>query len=112
MIRGVNTFRPTDGVDDQIEAWGSFTGLPEVTHTHTHQDLDWARIETWGDGEGVTAAFYRANACSDEKLQPNFNWPVLRAIRGYKRAITGSNWEITNPKSIDHGGVPRGGVKN
>jgi hypothetical protein len=33
MIGGVNTFRPTDGVDDRIEAWGSFTGLPEVTHT-------------------------------------------------------------------------------
>ena len=73
--------------------------------------MDWARIETWGDGEGVTAAFYRANACSDEKLQPNFNWPVLRAIRGYKRAITGSNWEITNPKSTDHGGVPCGGAR-
>jgi hypothetical protein len=57
-------------------------------------------------------AFYRANACSDEKLRPNINWPVLRAIRGYKRARTGSNWEITNPKSIDHSGVPRGGVKN
>jgi hypothetical protein len=24
-------FRPTDGVNDQIEAWESFTGLPEVS---------------------------------------------------------------------------------
>jgi hypothetical protein len=86
--------------------------LHGFTRDDTHQDLDWARIETWGDGEGVTAAFYRANACSDEKLRPYFNWPVLRAIRGYKRARTGSNWEITNPKSTDHGGVPRDRVKN
>jgi hypothetical protein len=25
-------FRPTDDVNDQIESWESFTGLPEMTH--------------------------------------------------------------------------------
>jgi hypothetical protein len=45
-------------------------------------------------------------------LQPNFNWSILRAIGGYKRSRTGSNWEVTNPKSTDHGGVLHGGVKN
>jgi hypothetical protein len=57
-------------------------------------------------------AFYRAGVCSGERLRPNFNWSVLRAIGGYKRARTGSNWEVTNPKSVDHGGVLHGGVKN
>jgi hypothetical protein len=74
--------------------------------------LDWARTETWVDEEGVKAAFYRAGACSGERHRPNFNWSVLRAIGGYKRARIGSNWEVTNPKSIDHDGVPHGGVKN
>jgi hypothetical protein len=74
--------------------------------------LDWARTETWVDGEGVTAAFYRAGACSGERLWPNFNWSVLRAIGGYKQARAGRNWEVTNPKSADHGGVLHGGVKN
>ena len=64
------------------------------------------------DRGGVTTAFYRAGACSGERLRPNFNWSVLRAIGGYKRARTGSNWEVTNPKSVDHGGVLHGGVKN
>jgi hypothetical protein len=66
----------------------------------------------WGDGEGVAAAFYRAIVCSGERLRPNLDWLVLRAIGGYKRARTGSNWEVTNPKSADHGGVLYGGVKN
>jgi hypothetical protein len=33
MIRGVNTFWTTDDMDDKIEAWGSFTGSPEVMYT-------------------------------------------------------------------------------
>jgi hypothetical protein len=74
--------------------------------------LDWARIETWGDGEGVTAAFYRAIVCSGERLRPNLNWLVLRAIGGYKRVKIGSNWQITNPQSADHGGALHGGAKN
>jgi hypothetical protein len=32
MVIRMEAFRPTDGVNDQIEAWESFTGLPEVTH--------------------------------------------------------------------------------
>jgi hypothetical protein len=49
------------------------------------------RIEEWVDSGGVTAAFYRAGACSGERLRPNFNWSVLRAIGVYKRARAGSN---------------------
>jgi hypothetical protein len=64
------------------------------------------------DRGGVTTAFYRAGACSGERLRPNFNWSVLRAIGGYKRARAGSNWEVTNPKSAEHGEVLHGGVKN
>jgi hypothetical protein len=33
MIGWVNAFRTTDDMDDKIEAWGSFTGLPEVLYT-------------------------------------------------------------------------------
>jgi hypothetical protein len=32
MIGWVNTFRTTDGMDDKIEAWGSFTGSPGVMY--------------------------------------------------------------------------------
>jgi hypothetical protein len=69
------------------------------------------RTEERVDRGGVTAAFYRAGACSGERLLPNFNWSVLRAIGGYKQARTGSNWEVTNLKSADHDGVLHGGVK-
>ena len=70
------------------------------------------RTEERADGEGVTAAFYRAGVCSGERLRPNLNWLVLRAIGRYKRVKTGSNWEITNPQNADHGAVLHGGVKN
>jgi hypothetical protein len=56
--------------------------------------------------------FYRTSVCSGERLRPNFNWPVPRAIGGYKRVKTENNWEITNPQSADHGGVLHGGAKN
>jgi hypothetical protein len=33
IIGWVNVFRTTDDMDDKIEAWGSFTGSPEVMYT-------------------------------------------------------------------------------
>jgi hypothetical protein len=32
MIGWVNAFRTTEDMDDKIEAWGSFTGSPEVMY--------------------------------------------------------------------------------
>jgi hypothetical protein len=89
MVIWMEAFRSTDSVNDQIEAWESFTGLPEVMHI---LKFGLGTNRTGGYGEGVTAVFYRASACSGERLWPNFNWSVLRAIRDYKRARTGSNW--------------------
>ena len=58
----------------------------------THFGLGRIRTEERVNGEGVTTAFYRAGACSGERLRPNFNWPVPRAIRDHNRAKTRSNW--------------------
>ena len=81
MVIGMNTFRPTDGVNDQIAAGERFTGSPGLG---THFGLGRIRTKERVDRGGVTAAFYRAGACSGERLRPNFNWSVLRAIGGYK----------------------------
>ena len=70
MIGGVNMFRPTDDVNDQIESWESFTGLPEMTHI---LKFGLGTNRTGGYGEGVTAVFYRASACSGERLWPNLD---------------------------------------
>jgi hypothetical protein len=69
----------------------------------THIGLGRIRTEERVDGEGGIAAFYRAGACSGERLQPNFNWLALRAIGGYNQARTGSNLIDTDPRSAGHG---------
>jgi hypothetical protein len=48
----------------------------------THFGLGRIRTEERVDGEGGSAAFYRAGVCSGERLRPNFDWLALRAIGG------------------------------
>jgi hypothetical protein len=92
MVIGTNTFRPNVSEDDQIEAGESFTGSPGSMYTLWFgQNKNRRAGRRWGGG-GVTAAFYRADVCSGERLRPNFNWPVPRAIRDHNRAKTRSNW--------------------
>jgi hypothetical protein len=58
----------------------------------THFGLGRKGPEERVDGEGVTAAFYRACARSGERLRPHSNWPLPRAIRDHNCAKTRSNW--------------------
>jgi hypothetical protein len=79
MIGWINAFRTTDGMDDQIEAWGSFTGSPEVMYT---LEFGLGKREKWVDREGVAAAFYGAEECSGGGTLANFNWSASRATEG------------------------------
>jgi hypothetical protein len=62
-IEGMNTFRPTDDVTDPIEAWESFTGLPEMPHILKF-------------GLGTNRNVGRRRWCHDGVLQSNcvFRW--------------------------------------
>jgi hypothetical protein len=55
--------------------------------------------------------FYRAEGCSSDEARVNSNWSAPRATGGYKQARTRINWVCTNPRSAEHGRVPRDGVK-
>jgi hypothetical protein len=102
MVIWMEVFRPTDGANDPIEAWESFTGQPVVMHIHKFE-LDVNRNA--GLRRGCHGGAYRAGARSGEGLWSGFNWSVLRAIGDQRQTRTGSNLVDTDPWSDDHGGV-------
>jgi hypothetical protein len=81
-------FRPNDGEETKL-------GLGKGPRVHqglrTYFDLGRTRTEERVDGEGVTAAFYKARVRSGDGLRPNSICSIQRAIGDYTRARTESN---------------------
>ena len=101
---------------DQMTVRTTELGLGKDSWVHqdlrTYFDLCRTRTEERVDGEGVTAAFYKARVCSGDGLRPNSNCSVQRAIGDYTQARTESNWEITHPKSVVRGEVLHSRTRN
>jgi hypothetical protein len=69
----------------------------------TYFGLGRTRPEERVNGEGVTAAFYKARARSGDGLRPNSKLSHPGAIRDQRLTKTGSNLVITDQSSAGHG---------